>query len=129
MTTKKWSEARLRNFIISALRGATTRYPPKYETLNESFVDKRVNSKTGRVGKHFQCASCRGIFPSKDVQVDHIQPVVDPVDGFKDWNEYISRLFCEKEGFQVLCVECHDIKTENERQIRKINNDKRKENS
>ena len=101
------------------MRGATTRYPPKYETLNDAFVDKRVNSKTGRVGKHFQCASCKGIFPTKEVQVDHIQPVVDPVKGFEDWNTYIERLFCDREGFQVLCVECHSEKTAQEREERK----------
>ena len=113
-----WTEARFHSFVKSALRAASSRWPPKYTALNEAFVDKRVNDKTGRIGKHYKCAKCLGIFPTAEVQVDHIDPVV-PLSGFNTWDELINRIFCEKEGFQVLCTECHKNKTHEERIIRK----------
>lgn len=48
---------------------------------------------------------------------DHKTPVVDPNVGFVDWNTFIERLFCEEEGFQILCWECHTKVTKEERTI------------
>ena len=62
------------------------------------------------------CKACKGEFPAKDVQVDHKVPVVDPKTGFVDWNTYIDRMFCPKKNFQVLCKECHLVKTKKEKQ-------------
>ena len=115
----KWTKSKLNSFIKSALRSASQRYPPKYEALNEAYEDRLVNSKTGRIGKHYRCKACNGIFPSSDVQVDHIEPVIDPLIGFTTWDSVIERMFCEKEGFQVLCKECHTIKTNAEKRLAK----------
>jgi hypothetical protein len=52
------------------------------------------------------------------MKADHINPVVDPVEGFQGWDVYVSRLFSEAEGFQALCEECHDVKSQGERSIR-----------
>lgn len=111
-----WTEGKFNSFIKSALRAASQRWPPKYECLNNAFVGKKVNSKTGRISKHFKCNCCLGEFPTSDVQVDHIWPVVDPVVGFISWDEVIKRMFCSVEGFQVLCKSCHSQKTSVERQ-------------
>jgi hypothetical protein len=55
---------------------------------------------------------------------DHIEPVV-PIGGFTgetylgyNWNELIKRLYCEADGFQALCKECHKLKTADERALR-----------
>jgi hypothetical protein len=50
--------------------------------------------------------------------VDHVLPVVDPIEGFKDWDTFIKRLFCSKENLQVLCSACHTKKTKEEREVR-----------
>ena len=50
--------------------------------------------------------------------VDHIHPVIDPVKGFETWDDTISRMFCEESGLQVLCHECHTVKTQEERELR-----------
>ena len=34
---------------------------------------------------------------------------------------FIERLFCEVDNLQVLCTDCHDIKTQNENGRRKRN--------
>lgn len=112
---KQWTEARHKAFIISGLRAASRRYPPKFETLNEAKTSKKINEKTGRIAQHYQCKKCKQDFPAKDVQVDHKKPVVDPKTGFVDWNTYVERMFCEKKNFQVLCKECHLIKSKKER--------------
>ena len=112
----KWTEARFKSFIISALRGATNRWGPKKE------VEKEANVKKG----FYKCAECQEVVPLKDkhngrmvknVHIDHIVPIVDPEVGFTTWDDYIERMFCEKDGLQVLCKACHDVKCGEERAI------------
>lgn len=101
------------------------RYPPKYETLNEAFTTQKINPKTKRLAKHYACASCGEDFPAKEVQVDHKVPVVDPTQGFINWDTYIPRLFCEKENLQVLCKGCHDVKTKEEKEMKSATSTKK----
>ena len=120
-----WTPGRLKTFITSTLRGGFRKFPPKYETLKEASVGKKINPKTKRLAEHYICNSCKGEFPSKEVQIDHINPVVCPKEGFINWDIYIDRLFCleyidgklyiNKDNLQVLCSECHDKKTALER--------------
>jgi 5-methylcytosine-specific restriction endonuclease McrA len=126
--TKEWTAGRLHSFIVSALRGAFRKYPAKYETLEAAFVGKKLNEKTNRMSKHYVCNSCRGEFPTSDVNVDHINPVVNPERGFEGFDIFISRMFCGKENLQVLCSECHDKKTREENQVRRSNETNKKRN-
>ncbi len=121
-----WTQARFNSFITSALRAASRRWPPKYETLNDSCVGAYTNVKTGRLAKHYKCAACKDAFPAKDVQVDHINPIIDPSTGFISWDLKIEALFCEKDGLQTLCSTCHKEKTTEERKQRmlKVQRDK-----
>ena len=114
----QWTQSRFHSFIKSALRTASVRWPPRYETLAEAFVDRRTNEKTGKLAKHFKCASCYNLFPQKDVEVNPKQSVV-PVEGFTSWDEVINRMFCEKDGLEVLCKTCHKQRTQEENQLRK----------
>jgi len=69
------------------------------------------------------------VFPGKDVNVDHVKPVVDPKVGFTTWDDFILNLFCTKDNLQVLCSKCHDIKTKMENNSRKKTNaDSKKSN-
>jgi 5-methylcytosine-specific restriction endonuclease McrA len=52
-----------------------------------------------------------------NVFVDHVNPIVDPEQGFVSWDEFINGLFCERENLQVLCGQCHDEKSLEERKI------------
>lgn len=125
--SKEWTQAKLNSTIKSALRAASRYYPPRYETLKDSYVDVRINKASGRMAKHHKCAMCNGAFPSKDVQVDHIAPIIDPVVGFVSWDEVVRRMFCKKQNLQVLCKACHLVKTNAEKQLKKESkaNDKR----
>ena len=120
-----WTAGRLKSFITSTLRGGFRKYPPKYEVLKRASVGKRLNPKSKRMAEHFECNMCKECFIAKDVNVDHVEPVVCPFTGFVDWNTFISRLFCDGGNLQVLCSPCHDIKTAEERVERKATNVKK----
>lgn len=120
-----WTQSRFQSFIKSALRSTSVKWPPRYTVLNEAFTEAKTNKATGRKAKHFRCNRCNGEFVQKDVQVNHIIPVV-PLSGFTTWDEVVDRLFCEKDGLEVLCKPCHKEVTKEENDSRKINNAKRK---
>lgn len=114
-----WTEARKRAFIISGLRQTSRRYPPRYETLADAYTGQKLNTKTNRVGKHYECNVCKKQYPAKEVQIDHIIPVIDPEVGFVDWNTYIERMFCDKANLQTICLGCHTVKTNQEKKKKK----------
>jgi 5-methylcytosine-specific restriction endonuclease McrA len=113
----EWTEARFRAFVVGLLRAGSRKWPPKYKVLARALVGQKLNEKTGRMAAHYVCASCEKEFPIKQVQVDHKRPVVDK-DGFKDWETYIDKLFCESSNLQVLCVPCHKAKSKKENALR-----------
>lgn len=53
------------------------------------------------------CACCGREFRRKDIEVDH----KIAMGRFKDFDTYIERLFCETGGLQILCRQCHKVKT------------------
>ncbi len=59
----------------------------------------------------YTCKKCDGLFPRKQVQVDHIQPVIDPDYGWQGWDIYLTRLFCPVHSLQILCRACHKEKS------------------
>jgi 5-methylcytosine-specific restriction endonuclease McrA len=105
-----WTESRYFQFIRTALRGAFSRYPVKYQVLQEA---KRI--VTGQRHKYeHQCASCKNWFKAKEVQVDHIKPA-GSLKCYDDLPSFVSNLFCEADNLQVLCKPCHKAKTAEER--------------
>jgi len=123
-----WTEARRKAFVISVLRSGMRRFPNKYKALSSACVGVRLNKSSGRQAKHYKCAKCRKLYPSSNVQVDHIIPVVGP-EGFTSFDTYIDRLFCSEDNLQVLCRECHKEKTSCERTARMYKVSKSKTNT
>jgi hypothetical protein len=114
----QWTEARFHSFVKSALRSASIRWPPKYTCLSEASIGVKLNESTGRMAKHFKCNRCNGEFPQKQVEVNHIIPVV-PLEGFTSWDDIIKRMFCEKDGLETVCKPCHKTITKQENEQRK----------
>ena len=110
----RWTAARYRQFVRSALRAAFRKWPPKFDVLRNARTVVKLNPASGRQAMHYTCAACDGEFPMKQVQVDHTVPIGT----FKTWDKFISRLFCEAPKLQVLCKPCHKKKTKEERQKR-----------
>ena len=106
----------LKKFLVPILRRATYRWSPRSDAMKEA--RKERNS--------YLCAMCGEMFKNGDIVLDHVLPVVDPKHGFTNWDDYVDRMFPEKEGFQVLCSTCHDVKTELEDEMRKHFNKERK---
>lgn len=113
-----WSESKFRNFIRSALRAATLKWPPKNNVKKQARVERGV----------YICQGCKQKVPASivvkgerknNIYTDHIEPVVDPKKGFTTWDEFIKRLFVTEDKLQVLCKECHDVKTKEERYLSK----------
>ncbi len=112
-----WTEARYFSFIRSALRLASSKYPVKFQVK----ADARRNKPKGAEGRHhyeFQCKECDGWFPDKEISVDHIQPA-GSLKKYDDLPGFVERLFCEADNLQVLCNECHNVKTQAERKKKK----------
>ncbi len=117
----KWTQSRFNSFIKSTLRSGSVRWEPRYTCLNNAFRVVKINEKTGRMAKHFECAHCHMLFPQKEIEINHILPVV-PIEGFDSWDKVIERMFCEIDGLEALCKPCHKLTTGQENILRKKNN-------
>lgn len=114
----QWTEARFKSFIRGNLRRVTQKWAPIQTTLAKARVERGF----------YKCAGCGEIVPAttkvdgkrvKNVHVDHIEPVIDPNIGWVSWDSLIERMFVEEDKLQLLCDNCHTIKTNNEKAIAK----------
>ena len=114
----------LKTWVIWCLRKASYRWPPrqaalKHAAVSKAFYMKHPGEKVSKLVRNFyQCVKCKKAFSRKGVSIDHVDPVVDPRRGWQGFDEYIKRMFCSEDGFQILCSIDHDEKTAKERAIR-----------
>ena len=103
-----------KNLIKGAIRRLFSRSSLCREIL-EGAVHKTARGPRG--GKQYICAKCKKWFANKEVQVDHIEPVMryDETIQDLDYNTVVMRIFCDEDNLQVLCKPCHKIKTALER--------------
>lgn len=106
------TESAFWSFIRSGLRQKSRWWKP----ITECKLDAKRPYKgpNKRQKFEYQCASCKGWFPEKQINVDHIIPA-GSLNCSADLPGFVDRLFCEKEHLQVLCEKCHDIKTKQEK--------------
>ncbi len=96
------------SFIRNGLRRLWLRWPPRYHTRSAA---RKARGEYTCAGYNRKAHMAR----NKDINVDHIAPVGE----IKDWNEHIEKLFCPAGNLQVLCKDCHKVKTADEREARK----------
>lgn len=97
------------NFVLQTLRKATYRWPFHHLKMKEQRRDRGL----------YECEACKKVFGPKEINKDHILPVM-PVDtGFKNWDETIERMFVKSGQIQILCLADHDTKTLIENELRK----------
>lgn len=108
-------EKEQRAFVISQLRKASYKWKYRTEAIRKARIDRGV----------YICATCQKLLMAKDFCVDHKDPVVDER-GFVDWNTYVPRMICHTDNWQILCKECHDEKTQKEKEGRKLYREKYK---
>lgn len=111
------SEAMYWSFIRSALRQKSRWWKPISVCKEKA---RRAYKGTNKRQKYeYQCKSCKGYFPDKEINVDHIVPA-GALNCGQDLPGFVERLFCEVEHLQVLCTECHNVKTQQERNDKKL---------
>jgi 5-methylcytosine-specific restriction endonuclease McrA len=113
---KSWNEDAA---IRGALRRVFSRSPVIREVLTRVRREiPRYNKDGSRAKKdavQYLCNVCNEYVGSTKIAVDHISPVVSVEDGFIDLNTFRERLFCNASNLQVICDECHNAKTQEER--------------
>lgn len=104
------------SWVTVKLRRASLMWPGRTKAMQAARVDRGL----------YECNSCKGRFKKGEYHLDHVQSVV-PISGGNrrkddpkrvDFNLYIDRLFVGPEGYQLLCVVCHDSKTKIEDEMR-----------
>lgn len=93
-----------------------------WEEKNKAFLREKVGKDL------YKCQECGYNGSRTEMQADHIEPIV-PLEGLEpwSWDIYISRMFCDAAGFQILCKnKCHAAKTRQEQVERKRIKDGRK---
>jgi 5-methylcytosine-specific restriction endonuclease McrA len=109
MTKKTW--------IMSGLRRMSYRWPAKNQAERNARVER------GR----YKCATCGELFKAGEYAIDHIVPVISLKEAHTSWDQIMDTLFCDVDGFQILCHPCHDMKTSIEDSMRAGYNEKRKQ--
>lgn len=99
----------VKDHAISTLRRGSYRWKGRWEAERRS-----------RVGRgEYYCEECGTIGKKNHSQMDHTIPVVDPVEGWKDFDTFIERLYIPADGWKRLCKPCHLDKTRIENSVRK----------
>ncbi len=106
------------------LRRVSTQWPGRTLAIQAARVSR---------GK-YKCQRCSTIVGTKGYELDHKEPVV-PLEGSKkhptrvdedDLNEWASRLLCDQNGWDLLCLGCHESKTFAENAVRDHHRKKKK---
>lgn len=110
--------------IISQLRLLVREWDPKKEARKKVRVKVEngyyKNGNKKYISK-YPCNHCGELFKANETDVDHIDPVISVEDGFIDWNTYVDRLFVTVDKLQILCKDCHKVKSKKENADRRKN--------
>jgi 5-methylcytosine-specific restriction endonuclease McrA len=108
---KSWSP---HPYLVAAARKVWRWSSERRAVINE--CERGV--KKGKLDtRERQCSECNKWFPSKSKQIhiDHIEPVGKQPRDWDEYAEFYRRLFCPKSNLRPLCLSCHKIKTAEDR--------------
>lgn len=111
------SESAFWAFIRSALRQKSRWWKPI--TQCKQNAKRPYKGANKRQKFEYQCNKCKKWFPDKQINIDHILPAGE-LNKASDLPGFVERLFVEESGLQVLCNNCHTIKTNQERKKSKL---------
>ncbi len=109
-----------RNAIKGALRRAFSRSALRQSVLIDAIVE-HGDPERPRVKVWCKCAACGKPEAKSYMIVDHILPVI-PLDTTMEemsLDDVVNNLWCDRNNLQVLDQLCHDVKTKEEKQLRK----------
>lgn len=96
-------------FVKASLRRSSMRWKYKNEAKKLARIERG----------YYRCAMCEESFGYKEIEMDHISPVIGVKGGFNNWDELITNLLPDASGYQALCHSCHAGKTAIENEMRK----------
>ncbi len=111
--------------IRSALRKAFSWWQPMQAAVNAHRRNSQSDNK--RLKFEYQCSSCQGWFPRKQVEIDHVIPC-GTLRSLEDIAVFVSNLTQEDPAmYQLLCTggpcSCHQLKTNADRVQKKSNHE------
>ena len=106
------TESAFWSFIRSGLRQKSRFWKPI--TQCKMKARRAYKGPLKRQKFEYQCKECKEWFPDKKINVDHIHPA-GSLRCANDLPGFVERLFCEIDNLQVLCSDCHNVKTQNEK--------------
>lgn len=95
-------------WIRSALRRMSIKWKPKNDYLLSVRSPYVGNDK--RTKWVYECQECYKKVKRKEYEVNHKIPC-NSLRCFEDLPEFVRKLFCEMDGYEGLCVQCHKIET------------------
>lgn len=106
------TESQFWSMIRASLRKSSQYWKP----INMCRIKARRKYEGSKKKQKYEylCSHCHNWFPLSSVTVDHIVPV-GSLTSYDDLPGFVERLFCEVDGLQCLCEECHKQKTLNEK--------------
>lgn len=106
--------------IRTGLRQAFIRSKYRAEFMRTKRVETVQYKKNGDEMKRpmvrYKCVECSGMYAGDKINVDHINKVGSFID-IMDIEKFFFRIWCDFSNLQILCVECHNLKTNRERRL------------
>ena len=121
--------SRIRRSLISHARRLSLSWEPRTRAKNSCKVDSALHRCTkcgtlcyeGSSDKNYEAyveKYAPEIVLYEGIKMDHINPVVDPLEGSSTWDNFYENLFCAEDNYRGLCDPCHDTKTSQENKLR-----------
>jgi 5-methylcytosine-specific restriction endonuclease McrA len=102
------TESAFWSFIRSALRQKSRWWKPISEC--KSLAKRPYKGPNKRQTFEYKCSECNKWHPDKNIAIDHIKPA-GKLNCAEDLPLFVTKLFCEIDNLQVLCEQCHLVKT------------------
>lgn len=109
-----WTESQFWGRIRSHLRRFSVWWKPRLEA--KKAARRKSESENKRLRWEYQCQECKGWFPDKMVELDHIVPC-GTLRSFDDVPGFLGRMLCGVQGFRVVCKGCHNQITHGEKPV------------
>lgn len=115
------TQSKFMSWVRGGIRaGLWKKHPVKLEFLRQStHLVKNTNPRSMKrfpMIKAFRCAICNGMFSATKIEVDHIagNSSLKTMDDVRSFIE--SMILVTFDDLQIVCHDCHDIKTHAEKQ-------------
>jgi len=107
----------LRRWMIGQLRRIITMVPRTVDGGARTAAKARARTGYGR----YKCALCgTDGLPATALQLDHVQPIINPDTGWVSYDNWIERAVVDAQGYSFICIPCHKAKSVSENRQRYV---------